>query len=52
MWKGLNIFIYLILLEKCILTSNFLLSGEKQLMLIPSVAFPSHSNDWIVYIQG
>jgi hypothetical protein len=64
MWKDLNILICLIFLEQCVLTSNFLFSGEKQLMLVPSVAFRYHSkeiqptinahssDDWILYIQG
>jgi hypothetical protein len=52
------------LFDQCILISNFLLSGEKQLMLITSVAFRYHSkdieptvnahisDDWILYVQG
>ncbi|CAF2719249.1 unnamed protein product [Rotaria sp. Silwood2] len=64
MLKGLNIISYILLFEQCILTLNFLLSGEKQLIIVPSVAFRHHSNDikstinahpsddWILYAQG
>ncbi|CAF1169499.1 unnamed protein product [Rotaria sordida] len=64
MLKGFNIISYIILFEQCILTLSFLFSGNKQLILVPSVAFRYHSNDiepttnahpsddWILYAQG
>jgi len=57
------IFVYL-LIEKCVLTNEFLISSEEELILVPSVAFRYHStemkltdiakseDDWIVYAQG
>jgi hypothetical protein len=65
MSKCFNVIVLLFLLiEKCLLTSNFLISSEKELMLVPSVAFRYHSptmalkalaqpsDDWILYAQG
>jgi hypothetical protein len=64
MWKRLNIILLFLLIEKCLLTSHFLISSERELMLVPSVAFRHHSatmeltalaqasDDWILYIQG
>ncbi|CAF3127298.1 unnamed protein product [Rotaria sp. Silwood2] len=64
MWTKFNIVILVFLLEKCILTSHFLISSETELLLVPSVAFRYHSatmeltarakpsDDWILYAQG
>jgi len=64
MWKCFNVIILFLLIEKCILTSQFLISSEQELMLVPSVAFRYHSpameltalaqpsDDWILYVQG
>ena len=64
MMKRFNICILLLLLEKCTLTSHFLISDRQELMLVPSVAFRHHpatmeltataqsSDDWILYAQG
>ncbi|CAF1076157.1 unnamed protein product [Rotaria sordida] len=64
MWKCINVFILLFLLEKCALTYHFLISSETELILVPSVAFRYHSptmeltalaqpsDDWILYAQG
>ncbi len=64
MGKRFNVIILFLLIEKCILTFHFLISSEKELMLVPSVAFRYHSptmeltalaqssDDWILYVQG
>jgi hypothetical protein len=61
MWKHLNLLICIIIFKQCVLTSTFFLWSDKQLILIPSVAFRYHSNaninahpsdDWILYAQG
>ncbi|UJR34269.1 hypothetical protein I4U23_021673 [Adineta vaga] len=65
MWKCFNTWIILLILgEKCILTSQFLLPDRQELLLVPSVAFRHHSesmaltavaqitDDWILYAQG
>jgi hypothetical protein len=64
MWKHLNILVALLIIEKCALTSQFLLSDHQELMLVPSVAFRYHSptmeltasaqpsDDWLLYAQG
>lgn len=64
MWKRLSIIILYFLIEKCLLTTQFLISSERELMLVPSVAFRHHSpameltavakssDDWILYAQG
>jgi len=64
MWKRFNIVLLFFLIEKCLLTSHFLISSEKELMLVPSVAFRHHpptmplttlahpSDDWILHVQG
>ncbi|CAF3514248.1 unnamed protein product [Rotaria socialis] len=64
MLKVVNIINYLLILDRCILTANFLFSREKELILIPSVAFRYRSNeiesainnhssnDWTLYVQG
>lgn len=64
MWKHLNIIILYFLIEKSLLTNEFLISSERELMLVPSVAFRYHSpnvaltalaqssDDWILYAQG
>jgi hypothetical protein len=64
MWKHLNLLICIIIFKQCVLTSTFFLSSDKQLILIPSVAFRYHSNaiesdvnahpsdDWILHAQG
>jgi hypothetical protein len=64
MWKHFHIVVVFLLIEKCVLTSHFLISSEQELMLVPSIAFRYHSpameltavakssDDWILYIQG
>lgn len=63
MWKHWKIFISIFFFNRFILISNFLLSNENKLILVPSVAFRYHSNqsniddaqfhdDWILYVQG
>ncbi|CAF1592933.1 unnamed protein product [Rotaria magnacalcarata] len=64
MLKVVNIISYLLILDRCILTANFLFSRDKELILIPSVAFRYRSNeiesainnhssnDWTLYVQG
>lgn len=66
MWKRVHVFVVgvLLLMEKCPLSSSFLISSEEELMLVPSVAFRYHStalkstaiaqssDDWILYAQG
>ena len=65
MWKHCKILlVVVIIIEKCVLTSNFLISSEAELMLVPSIAFRYHSSameltalaqssdDWILHVQG
>jgi hypothetical protein len=61
MWKHLNLLICIIMFKQCVLTSTFFFSSDKQLILIPSVAFRYHlnanvnahpSDDWILHAQG
>ena len=64
MGKRFNAILLFLLLEKCLLTSHFLISSEEELMLVPSVAFRHHpatmeltalahpTDDWILYAQG
>ena len=54
----------ILLIEQCMFTSNFLISSEEELLIVPSVAFRYHSptlastafaqpaDDWILYAQG
>ncbi|CAF0766373.1 unnamed protein product [Adineta steineri] len=63
-WKHLNIFLLFLLVEKCTLTSHFLISGRQELMLVPSVAFRHRpaamkltalaqpTDDWILFAEG
>ena len=64
MGKLLNIFILILLLEKCTSSYVFRISNEKVIMLVPSIAFRYHSpsmnlttiadpsDGWILYVQG
>lgn len=64
MWKYLHLISLYFLLENCDLTWQFLMSGEEELMIVPSVAFRHHPqtmsltvnaqprDDWILFAQG
>ena len=65
MLNGIHILVVgILLIEQCIFTSNFLISNEEELLIVPSVAFRYHSptlastafaqpsDDWILYAQG
>jgi hypothetical protein len=64
MGKRLNIFILILLLEKCTSLHVFRISNEEVIMLVPSIAFryrsPStnvttiaHPSDgWMLYVRG
>ena len=65
MRNGIHLLVIgILLIDQCTLTSNFLISSEEELMLVPSVAFRYHSptlastafaqpsDDWILYAQG